>query len=183
MNLDPWLLVPLIFFARIGDVSLGTVRTILVFRGMWLIAGCIGFFEVLIWLLAAGNVLHHLDRWYLIVAYASGFAVGNIVGIWLESRIALGTTLLRAISRNLDIDLAKCLRNEGYAVTELSGNEAEEVPIEVLLIVETRRKLPNLIQRVHELDPDAICTTSDIKQQVTLPNARGYGWRSKLKRK
>jgi uncharacterized protein YebE (UPF0316 family) len=100
-----YLLVPLIFLARVSDVSLGTFRTIVVFRGNKLLASFIGFFEIIIWL-----VLTNLDQWYLALAYASGFAVGNYVGITIESRFAIGNELVRCISFNRDILAAK-LRN------------------------------------------------------------------------
>ena len=192
MDLDPWLLTPIIFLARVADVSLGTVRTILVFRGRPATAALIGFFEVLIWLLAAGQVIQNLDRWYYAVAYAGGFAMGNIVGIWVESKLALGQELVRAISRDRDVELADKLRAEGYTVTEMTGVDAQASPVEVLLIVERRRKVPALLERVLTLDPRAICTISDIKREVsTLPpsprkRARGLlptGWRSRSKRK
>ena len=183
MDLAPWLLVLLIFFARIGDVSLGTIRTIMVFRGMWLIAGVIGFFEVLIWLLAAAKVLQTLNHWYLAVAYAAGFATGNIVGIWLESKLAIGTTLLRSISTNLDLHLGDHLRAAGYNVTEISGRDSHQQPIEILLIVESRKKVGPLIDHIHSIDPDAVCTTSDVKRQYGVATRPGFGWRARAKKK
>ncbi len=183
MDLAPWMLVLLIFVARIGDVSLGTIRTIMVFRGMWLVAGVIGFFEILIWLLAAGKVLQNLDRWYLAVAYAAGFAAGNIVGIWLESKLAIGTALLRAISRDLDVRLADHLRAEGFHVTEIAGFDSDRTPIEILLIVDSRKRMGPLIEHIHSLDPKAVCTTSDVKRQDPIASRPGFGWRARAKKK
>ncbi len=183
MDLSPWLLVLLIFVARIGDVSLGTIRTIMVFRGLWLVAGVIGFFEILIWLVAASKVLQNLDHWYLAVSYAAGFAAGNIVGIWLESKLAIGTALLRTISEDLDVHLADHLRAEGYHVTEIPGFERDKKPIEILLIVESRKRIGPLIERIHSLDPNAVCTTSDVKRQESLISRPGFGWRARAKKK
>ncbi len=184
---DPWVLPFLIFFARIVDVSLGTVRTILVFRGHRLTAAFLGFFEIMIWLLAAGKAIQNLDRWYLAVAYAGGFATGNIVGIWLESKLALGTELVRAISHNLDIDLAGRLRALGHSVTELAGSDENNTPVEVLLIVERRRRVPDLLRKILEIDPGAIITISDIKREVTMLPAPipvlSTGWRGRTKKK
>lgn len=165
----PILLVSLIFFARILDVSIGTVRTILVFRGHRIWAAILGFFEVLIWLIAAGSVIQNLDTWYLAIAYALGFAAGNIVGIMIESKIALGSELVRAVSENRNVDLAVSLRDKGYSVTELPGVGDDERPIEVLLIVEKRRKVPQLLTTIAEEDPDAFWTVSDIKTQPIVP--------------
>jgi uncharacterized protein YebE (UPF0316 family) len=93
-QLPPWLLALAIFSARIVDVSLGTLRTIVVFRGYPIVAAVLGFFEILVWLVAAGQVFQNLGAWYLAIAYAGGFAAGNIVGMWFESKLAMGSELV-----------------------------------------------------------------------------------------
>ena len=93
----PWILPLAIFLARIVDVSLGTFRTIVVFRGYRALAAIIGFFELIIWTLASAQVLGNLDKWYLVIAYAGGFGTGNYVGIWLESKLAIGSEMVRAV--------------------------------------------------------------------------------------
>lgn len=165
----PMVLVALIFFARILDVTIGTVRTILVFRGHRYFAALLGFFEVLVWLVAAGSVIQNLDTWYLAITYAAGFATGNICGMWIESKIALGSELVRAVSENRNVDLAMALRQKGYSVTELPGIGDDEQPIEVLLIVEKRRKVPELLMTISKEDPDAFWTVSDVKRQPIIP--------------
>lgn len=164
----PLLLAAAIFFARIADVSIGTVRTILVVRGRRLLAAVCGFFEVLVWLLAAAQVLRNLDTWYLAIAYAGGYAMGNIVGIWVEQVLAIGSELVRAVSDNLQVNLADELRKRGYSVTELPGEGDDGKPVEVLLIVETRKKIPLLLKQIAEIDPKAFWTTSDIKSHPVL---------------
>lgn len=165
----PALLALVIFLARILDVSIGTVRTILVIRGRRIWAAVLGFFEVLVWLMAAGQVIQNLDEWYLIFAYAGGFATGNIIGIMIESRLAIGSELVRAVSENRRVNLADSLRERGYSVTELPGEGDDGKPIEVLLLVAARRKIPQLLETISEIDPDAFWTTSDIKSHPVLP--------------
>lgn len=166
----PWLLAPIIFFARICDVSLDTVRLILVVRSYRGLATAIGFLEILIWVTAAGLVFRNLGHWYLAIAYAAGFATGNFVGIWLEQRLAMGLELVRTVSENLDINLANRLRAHGYSVIELAGKGDGNVQVEVLLIVERRRKVPALLKAIHEEDPAAFWTITDVKrQQPILP--------------
>jgi uncharacterized protein YebE (UPF0316 family) len=155
-------LVPLIFIARVSDVSLGTFRTIVVFRGQKLLASIIGFFEILIWLIAASQVLTNLDQWYLALAYAGGFAVGTYVGIVIESSFAIGSELIRCISFNHDV-LATKLRDEGFQVISFDGDMGESHPIELLLIIERRRNIPALIQRILSLDHSAVYSVSDVK--------------------
>lgn len=95
--------------------------------------------------------------------------MGNIVGIAIESRIALGSELVRAVSENRTVDLAVSLRKKGYSVTELPGIGDDEKPIEVLLIVEKRRNVPQLLMTISQEDPDAIWTVSDVKGHPVAP--------------
>jgi len=166
---SPYLLAALIFFARVADVSLGTFRTIVVFRGHKLLAAFIGFFEIIIWLVAAGQVLQNLDQWYLAVAYALGFAAGNYFGMWVEGQFAIGNELIRCISYNRDI-LANTLREEGFKVISLDGDIGHGAPVEVLFIVEKRRRVPKLIELIKTLDPKAIYSVADIKSVYEGPD-------------
>ena len=160
--------MPLIFFARVADVSLGTFRTIVVYRGHKLLASFIGFFEIIIWLVAAAQVLTNLDQWYLALAYASGFAVGNYVGISIENRFAIGNELIRCISFNRDV-LAGKLREEGFKVVSFDGDMGEAYPVELLLIIEKRRKVPSLIRLIKDLDSTAVYSVSDVKSVYEGP--------------
>ncbi len=165
----PYLLAPLIFLARVADVSLGTFRTIVIFRGHKFLAAFIGFFEIIIWLVAAAQVLTNLDQWYLALAYASGFAVGNYVGISIESRFAIGDELIRCISFNRDV-LAGKLRKEGFKVVSSDGDMGEAYPVELLFIIEKRRNVPSLIQLIKELDQTAVYSVSDVKSVYEGPD-------------
>jgi hypothetical protein len=64
----------LIFLMRLADVSLGTLRIVMLVRGRRSMAGALGFFESLIWTLAAAQVLSELDEPLKIIGYAGGFA-------------------------------------------------------------------------------------------------------------
>ena len=165
----PYLLAPLIFFARVADVSLGTFRTIVVFRGHKFLASFIGFFEIIIWLVAAAQVLTNLDQWYLALAYAGGFAVGNFVGMWIESSFAIGNELVRCISFNRDV-LAEKIRNAGFKVASFDGDMGEDNPVELLLIIDKRRKVPSLIRLIKELDQTAVYSVSDVKSVYDGPD-------------
>lgn len=187
-EINPYWLIPLIFFARVVDVSLGTFRFIMVIRGHRLVATAVGFIESMIWILAVGGVIAHLNQWYLVVAYAGGFAAGNWVGIWLESRAAIGTELVRAISRNSENLLASTLRDNGYRPVRLTGSGAGDYPVEVVLVVARRRKVPELVKLIHEADPEAIYTVSDIKtvhdsDPDLASGFRDLGWPKRVRRK
>jgi len=185
----PWLLTLAIFAVRVIDVSLGTLRTILVLRGHRVVAPLIAFFEVLLWILAVSQVLHDMRAWHLAVAYAGGFATGNWVGMWIEAKLALGSELVRAISPNPAVRLADRLRGRQYDVTEMAGRGVEAQPVEVLLVVEKRRHVPELLRAIHECDPESWCTLSDVRHpaavRTTEPGKRPAfgGIRGKSKRK
>src|SRR5450759_1418891 len=98
MPFDFWgiiVVLLLIFFARIGDVSIGTVRIIFVYKGYRYLAPLLGFFEVFIWLMAITRILENLDRWYYYLDCCGGFSTGNCIGIILEERIAIGYASVR----------------------------------------------------------------------------------------
>src|SRR3989338_8300095 len=86
-----YVVIPLlIFLARVCDVSVGTVRLILLYRGRRVLAPLLGFFEVLIWLLAVRQIMFNLTNPVVFISFAAGFAAGNYVGIILEEKLAVG---------------------------------------------------------------------------------------------
>lgn len=186
---QPWILALVIFLARLADVSLGTVRTIVVFRGFKFLAAVIGFVEILIWVAAAGLVLNNLDDWYLAVAYAAGFAAGTYAGIWLESKLAIGDELIRAISYAQDSYLARTLREAGFDAIEMKADRGADEPLEVVLVTASRRRVARAISLIRKADPKAIYTINDVKQAhhgaVVTPVHVPFlgGWRVRGKRK
>jgi uncharacterized protein YebE (UPF0316 family) len=190
-ELHPFVLTLAIFFARILDVSLGTVRTIVVFRGHRLLAAVIGFFEIVIWVIAAGQVLQNLDAWYLIVAYAGGFGAGNYIGIWLEAKLAIGREMVSAISFRADGGLARLLRERGFRAIDVDADMGRGPAVDLVITVTRRRRVPELLQTILEADPEAQYSISDIKMahegfDPTMLGPRatlGGGWRSIMKRK
>ena len=188
-HLHPGLLALAIVLARIADVSLGTLRTIVLFRGYRFLAAGLGFFEVLIWLTASMQVFRNLGEWYLAVAYAGGFALGNVVGSWLEGRLAIGYQLARIVSETRTVTVSRVLREAGYGVTELAGFGPSRNPVEVLLVVERRRRFPELLRMVKAADPEAYWTISDIRREPDRngPRIRRFlsplDWGSALKKR
>jgi uncharacterized protein YebE (UPF0316 family) len=160
---DPLWLAVAIFLARIVDVSLGTFRTIMVIRGHRALATAIGFVEVLIWIVAISSVITNLDAWYLIIAYAGGYATGNYVGMLLESRVAIGSELVRAISLRSDGHLAESLRASGWDAVAIPGSGPGREAVDIVMVVERRRGIRKLLAAIEEIDPEAIYTTSDIR--------------------
>lgn len=184
----PVLLAVAIFLARIVDVSFGTVRILVGFRGYRLLAALIGFCEAAIWVVAASKVIGHLDHGYLVIAYAAGYATGNYVGITLEKRLGVGRELARIISYCSTCNLAEELTRHGYSVVELAGRHRGQASVQVLYVVDKRRRMPELLRLVHELDPAAIYSVTDVKschgEDVhALDAGTGQGMALRFKRK
>jgi len=79
----------LVFVLRVIGVTLATVRMLIMTRGKKLLAASIGFFEVMVYALAIGYVVNNLSNVWNLLGYSLGFAVGTLVGMWLEERMAL----------------------------------------------------------------------------------------------
>lgn len=155
----PW--GPLLIFAlRVVDVSMGTMRTLLVVRGHRVAAPVLSFFEILIWLVAAGAAIRSLASPLHAVAYAGGFACGTAVGQWVEESLALGIATVQAFTRSAAEPLADRLREVGYGVTEVAG-EGQEGRVSILSTVVRRRHVDDVIAAIEDVDPDAFVTVYD----------------------
>jgi len=99
-GLYTWIILPLLIFAaRVIDVSMGTVRVIFISRGFKYLAPIVGFFEILTWLLAIGQIMKNLSNPLCYIAYAGGFAMGNYVGMCIADKLSLGVVLIRIVTR------------------------------------------------------------------------------------
>lgn len=168
MTQDVLLTTLLIVLARIADVSLGTVRTVAVVNGRKGLALWLGFFEILIWVIAVSKVVTSLDEPVYAVSYALGFALGNYVGIQVEQALAFGEQVLRVFTRK-GADVAGALRREGFAVTSIPG-EGMDGPIHLLVVQAQRKGTPALMRRVEALDPDCFYVLDDVRK---ASSARG----------
>ena len=165
----------LIFFLRIADVSLATLRLLFAVRGRKWLASGIGFFEILIWIYAVGTALQHLSSPWHVIGYAGGFAAGTFVGLTLEERLALGVAVVRVTSTHGGVELAEALRALGFGVTETSGYGRDGV-VEILHTVVRRRDLKKVFETVEQWDPDAFVTVEE-------PKAIHRGWLFSRRRK
>jgi len=162
-DLVNYVLLPLfIFVARIFDVSLGTLSIIFVTKGMRSVAPFVGFFEVLIWLLAISRIMQDLDNWISYVAYAGGFATGNFVGMYLEERLAIGHEMIRVITRKDATSLIEDLRNKGYGVTSVKA-EGIEGEVAVIYIIARRSMIKEVLDEINIFNPRALYTVESIK--------------------
>lgn len=154
MEMAPYIPV-LIFLARICDVSIGTMRMILVISGARYSAAALGFVEVTIWALAVGGMIKYLENPFAVIAYAAGFAAGTLAGVSIEGRIALGYRVVRVINADMSRDVSARLREEGaLRVTRIDG-AGKEGPVEIAFLVVKRRDLTRALSIIEQIAPDA----------------------------
>lgn len=157
----------LICCMRICDVTIGTFRTIMVVQSRKYQAAFAGFFEVLIWIFAMRYIVQHMDNLYNLLGYAIGFSLGNILGITLEQKVALGYVQVNIVSRHKTEELAQLLRDKKFGVTILPG-EGKSGEISILIAIIKRKFLKDLIATVEENDHTAFITV-----QASIPY-RGF---------
>ncbi len=162
-GLVTYLFIPLlIFMARIIDVSIGTLRIIFVTKGMKKVAPLVGFFEVLIWLIAISRIMQNLDNWLCYVAYAAGFATGNYIGMYLEEKLAIGHEMIRVITRKDATNLVVNLRGKGYGVTSIKA-QGIEGDVAVIYIIARRSMIQVVLDEINLFNPRALYTVESIK--------------------
>lgn len=168
---EAWLSAALIFGLRVTDMTLDTLRVLFVMRGRKKVAWILGFFQSAIFVLAIGRVLTQLDNPLNIIGYAAGFATGNVVGMLIEERIAIGHISLNIISPRRGSAIVTHLRQNGYAVTELSGRGKDGM-VSMLSCSVLRKQVDGVYQLISEIDPEAFVTAEDVR-----PLKHGY-WRA-----
>jgi uncharacterized protein YebE (UPF0316 family) len=161
-NLHPALGPIMIFCARILDVSLGTLRIMLVGRGLRLASSILGFLEVLIWLLAIREIVTNLDSIVNLLSYCAGFAAGTFVGMSIERRLAIGSVLVRIITRRPITQLTTRLAHAGYRFTSVSA-EGSRGPVMVIFAVLPRRVANSFLSVVRANEPESFYTVEDVR--------------------
>jgi len=180
-GLFTYLVLPLlIFFARIFDVTLGTIRIVFVSRGKKFLAPLFGFFEVLIWLLAIGQIMKNLSNAVCYVAYAGGFAAGNFVGLYLEEKLAMGSQVIRAIISQDASELVESLRARGYGVTIVDGKGISG-KVNLIFMIIKRSELRKVVGFIQEFHPGAFYSVEDVREVARGVFPAGAGGRDSLK--
>ena len=181
-----WIVTPiLIFLARVTDVSIGTFRVILISKGKKNVAASLGFIEISIWLLAISQVFQHLTNIACFLAYGSGFALGNYIGITIEEKIAMGQQAIRIITRNTMDILPMALRDAGYGATVIRASGAKG-EVNIIFSVVPRSEVKQAVALAREIDPDIFISLQDVRAVNAgfMPlRAPLFGWRRIIKKK
>ncbi len=174
-----WVVLPgIIFLARLTDVTLGTLRILFISRSLRYTAPIVGFFESLIWLFAISQIVQNLNNAACYLAFASGFASGSYVGIYLESKLAMGMVCVRAVTPDDATELIQYLREQQFGVTSVS---AMGVSGQVRLIwsVIKRKEMPQFMEIVKTYNPKAFISVEDVRSahEGFFPQKDESSWR------
>jgi len=158
----PWVLPPLIFCARICDVTVGTLRIVSITRGMRFMAMVLGFFEVFIWLVIVSQVLRNVNNIVNFFAYAGGYATGNYIGMYIENKLAFGASIVRIITSKDASELIAYLKANHYGFTHIPayGNDGKA---NIIFTVIKRKNLPQIIENVKKINPRAFFSVEDVR--------------------
>lgn len=158
-----WVVLPLlIILARIFDVSIGTVRLIFVSKGFKLLAPILGFFEVIIWLLAVSQIMKHLDNVVCYIAYGLGFALGNYIGMYLEEKLSIGNVIIRVITKADSFELINDLKSQNYGLTVVDA-EGSHQKVKLIFSVIKRENVNQFVSIINQYNPHSFYTIEDVK--------------------
>ena len=151
----------IIFGLRTVGVTFSTLRILTVVRGGRFFAWLFGFFQGLTYVLTIGWVFSDLGNWLKIIGYALGFATGLVVGMLVENRLAFGFTNLQIVSPHRGLEMAEGLRDQGYAVTEVSAH-GKDGAVDILYCSVMRKYETEIYAAISNLDPEAFITAKNV---------------------
>jgi uncharacterized protein YebE (UPF0316 family) len=159
------MLTILIFFARILDVSIGTMRIVFLNRGMRFLAPLCGFFENLIWLMAISHIMSNLTYWANYVFYAGSVAAGNFVGMYIEERMAIGLMSVMIFSSQCTEKLEKKLKELRFGITRV-GAQGAQGDVQMLLVIIRRKDVKAIRNLLQEYQPDAFSVVNNVRDAM-----------------
>jgi len=153
-----------IFAAKVVEVSLMTLRTVLVTKGEKVYGALIGIFEISIWIVLTSTVLAGLQNDpFKMVVYALGFAVGIYLGSTIEEKLAIGLVTVQVIvNEDEGALLTEGLREKGIGITVISGQGLSEAKMILILHIQ-RKKKNEIIKGIIKTVPNALVSSNDLK--------------------
>ena len=166
-----WVLIPsLIFFSRIVDVSMSTVRIFLIVNEKRGWAAFLSFFEILIWLVAISQILQNLNNIMCYIGFAGGFSLGTYIGMIIEKKLSIGTILIRVITVRKDAsNLIESFKKQNYKFTSVEA-EGTYGKVNVVYTIAERKNTQNIIELIKQFNPNAFYTIEKINY-ATIPGS------------
>ena len=162
VTLFQWVVIPvLIFCARIADVTLGTMRFVLISRGLKYLAAITGFFEVLIWILVIGQIIQNLSNPACYIAYAGGFSTGTFIGIYISEKISMGLVMIRIFTKQNPFKLIRALKRNNHGVTSIEA-QGTRGPVKLIFCVVQKKNADKVLRILDKYNPRAFYTIEEI---------------------
>ncbi len=158
MSSNIYLGAGVIFLSRVMDVTMGTFRVQMIVRRNKLIAALLGFFEIFIYILIVSKVLQNIGNWLNVIAYAGGFATGNILGIFISEKLSKEIISVGIISKDKFQEIEERLREEGFGITRSVGY-GKDGEVQVLRLICERDYFCKVRDIALEYDPKAFITS------------------------
>jgi len=151
----------LIFLIRVLSISMDTLRFMLTMRGKQAIAWVLGFLVTVLYVLTFNAVLKDLSNPLYLIGYSAGFATGNVVGMHIERKLAMGFSNITIISKQKGLEIAQALREQDFAVTEIPG-QGMDGPVLICELVVRRKDIPKIEKLALNTDSEAFITIEEI---------------------
>ena len=158
-----YLLLPImIFAARIVDVTIDTLRIVYITKGNKILAPVLGFFQILVWLIAITRIMKNIDNIACYFAYAAGFATGNYIGLILEERFAMGIQMIRIVTQADASTLIGKLHSTGFYTTSIEA-ESSQGKVHIIFLIAQRTRIKSIIILIKQFNPKAFYSIEDIR--------------------
>jgi uncharacterized protein YebE (UPF0316 family) len=155
----------LAFGLALIQVSVSTLRTIVVTRGKHSWAAVLAFLEVGLWLTAVSQVTSDLNTVWNVAGYSVGYAVGTMLGIWAEKWLAIGHVNIQIVSLAKGLEIAQKVRQAGYGATQLPA-QGRSGPVQLIEVVTARKQVADILRLVNEVDTASFVTIQEARQVV-----------------
>lgn len=150
-----------IFFARILDVSISTVRTLIMLKKKGYVTTILAFLEVFIWFIVAKEALvTEIDSIFIPISYSLGYATGTFIGTYICNNFIKNIISVQIVIKKNKASLIKAIKDNGFAVSilDLKNNKNG------FLICEINSKNQNkLIKIIRKYDPNAFIIVNETK--------------------
>ena len=149
-----------IFLLRLIDMCLDTLRMLFVVRGQRVIVWILGVTTSIIYIVAISNVLSGKNHPFTILCYGVGYATGNVLGMRIEERLAIGFKQVNIVSKDKGHEIAEALREQGYGVTEMVG-QGRDGTVDLVSTSVKRKHAKEVRKIIKNIDSAAFITEDD----------------------
>lgn len=149
-----------IFFSKIIENAVSTLRLIVVANGKKKLGAFLQGIVALVWIFVTGIVIVNINKDLLkVVFFVLGSIVGSYLGSIIEEKIALGMNMLICITNERNEKNIKHKLNN-YQITTICEKDNN---YSVLLIVLKRKEINKISEILKEIDKDIIIISEKAK--------------------